>query len=116
MEYELLTRGRHIDELGSSLSWRDLALLLWSPQEGGPLHRAAYGAESPWNLQARILAGLFDAVMLGNWQRQGAAQAPKPDPWPRPGVDGFTQTIGAADDDDAYDIDELANLYGKPLD
>lgn len=39
-----------------------------------------------WGLPEQLLAGIFDALQTGNWQRAGNEHAPKPKPLSRPGV------------------------------
>lgn len=41
-----------------------------------------------WGLPEQILAGIFDGIQGGNWQRGGNKNAPRPKPMPRPGVGG----------------------------
>jgi hypothetical protein len=45
-----------------------------------------HGADADWDLTSYLLAGTFDALQVGNWQRAGDKKAPRPRPFPRPGV------------------------------
>lgn len=40
IEYHLLTMGRHIDELGHTLSWRDLLVIVKQAPRGSSIRRA----------------------------------------------------------------------------
>jgi len=41
-----------------------------------------------WGLSEHLLAKVFDVLQEANWQRQGDNRAPRPEPLPRPGVEG----------------------------
>lgn len=55
-----------------------------------PPRSAVYRLRNPdswqWGLPEQILAGIFDGIQGGNWQRAGNKNAPRPKPMPRPGV------------------------------
>jgi hypothetical protein len=57
-----------IEERDRSWTWREMV--------GGP-HLG----------ERAILADIYDATMIGVWQRGGNADKPKPAPYPRPGDD-----------------------------
>lgn len=39
-----------------------------------------------WGPAEVMLAAVVDLLAAGNWQRGGNKSAPRPKPWPRPGV------------------------------
>ena len=81
---------------------------------GTPLHKAYHGKDAHWeDPKDQLLAMIVDAIAVGNWQRQGDQQALRPDPIPRPGVDGHPKVVEAYDDDESFDIDEFDELYGS---
>ena len=41
------------------------------------------GSNSSWTQEAHLIAGVFDVLQAGNWQR-GGAQGSRPKPLPRP--------------------------------
>lgn len=74
------------------LSWRRLGVLIRQlPREAATV-QAVSGAAARWGDVEHLLAGIFDAVQLHNWQ-YAAAHAPKgkrpprPRPLARPGTD-----------------------------
>lgn len=77
--------GRSLDDLGTlALSWRDLRTLIrrWQRTAGTALHESVHGPS--WSTEAQLLAGLFDVLQMGNWQRAQKKSAPKPKPIKRP--------------------------------
>lgn len=86
LQADLLDRGKSLDDLGRSLSWWDLRCIIrWLPP-----HAAVVRLRDPdswqWGLAEHILAGIYDGIQGGNWQRGGNRSAPRPKPLPRPGV------------------------------
>lgn len=55
--------------------------------------RAIHGHH--WPLVAQLLAGIYDVLQVGNWQRAGKATAPKPKPLPRPWEKARGRKLGA---------------------
>lgn len=96
IEYDLLMAGRHIDELGESLSWRDLQVLLrrWQVTPGFAVCEAVQGSEQ-WSTEAQLLAHVFDQIASGNWIAQGNKNAPKPKRLPRPWEKPVTKQFGS---------------------
>lgn len=76
--------GWSLDDLGYSLSWRDLQVLVqrWQKLPGTALCTAINGEH--WSTTDQLLAELIDRVSIGNWQRAGKQHAPKPKRFPRP--------------------------------
>ncbi|MST50569.1 hypothetical protein [Mobiluncus porci] len=91
-----MIHGRHLDQLGTEqLSWRELQIILMHcPPEQSALRRAMLGEDAVWTFEAQLLAALIDEIRVGNWQRQGKRNAPKPKPIPRPGVRQESTTYG----------------------
>ena len=112
MEYELLHLGLRFSDLGSKrLTWHDLAVILAHPRPGLPLYREIWGESAKWaDINSQLLAAAVDTLAVANWQRQGDRNAPRPEPIPRPGVEGFSKAVGAVSDEDAYTMDELDSL------
>lgn len=77
--------GRSLDELGETLSWRDLFVLLkhWQVTPGTRLLSAIKGMEV-WTRSEQMLADVIDLTANANWQRQGKPNAPKPQRYKRP--------------------------------
>jgi hypothetical protein len=50
------------------------------------LRREVLGDHAPWDVQAHLLAGIFDVLAVANWQRGGDENAKKPERLERPGV------------------------------
>jgi hypothetical protein len=55
----------------------------------------AVGLDAAWSSEAHLVASLFDAVQIGNWQR-AAGKGPKPKAAPRPGDTLRAELRGAA--------------------
>lgn len=80
---DLFVIGRSLDELGHTMSWRDLgAFLRWAPPESA-YARSLRGDAAEWDLQAYLLALIADGIGIGNWQRSGKKSG-RPKPLPRP--------------------------------
>jgi hypothetical protein len=95
IEYDLLRHGFRIEDLGTAAcSWRDLQLILRFG-ENTAVAREIAGQDAAWTLTNQLLAGLIDAVNVGNWQRQRKKGAPRPKPIPRPGVREETKRYGS---------------------
>lgn len=107
--YEVMTAGMRLRDLGSeTLTWSDLATLLYYPRERGPLYRAVLGDRAEWDHHAQLLATIIDMLAGANWQRSGGKEQDRPEPYPRPGVPGYSHAISEpVADDDAYTIEEL---------
>lgn len=107
--YEVMTAGMRLRDLGSeTLTWSDLATLLYYPRERGPLYRAVLGDRAEWDHHAQLLAIIIDMLAGANWQRSGGKEQDRPEPYPRPGVPGYSHAISEpVADDDAYTIEEL---------
>lgn len=89
IEYELITRGLHLDDLGSApLTWRDLKVLLRHLPPGNALQRERLGEAAYWTADTYLLAVIGDALHAANWQRAGDRHAQRPKPIPRPDQDG----------------------------
>lgn len=86
IEYELLTIGRHIDNLGTRrLTWRDLKVVALGSPPGGALHRSIDPLGAGWTADTYLLAAVADYEALSVWQR-GGKKNNKPKPVWRPNV------------------------------
>ena len=112
--YEVMSAGMRLRDLGSdTLTWSDLATLLYYPRERGPLYRAILGDRADWDHHAQLLATIIDMLAGANWQRAGGKEQDRPEPYPRPGVPGYSHAISEpVADDDAYTIEELEASLG----
>lgn len=83
-----------MDDLGVSLSWRDLWVLVmrWQRTPGTALCEAVHGER--WSVEGQLLAHVIDLLEVGNWQRMGKKSAPKPKKFPRPWEKSKAQRIG----------------------
>lgn len=87
VEYDLIGRGLRLRELGSArFSWLDLQIIVRGAPRDSAIGRSIGGATSEWGVTEHLLALLVDAVVIGNWQRQGNPHAPRPHPLSRPGA------------------------------
>lgn len=55
---------------------------------------AVNGEEAAWSLTDHLLAGVYDLLAMGNWQRSGRKNSAKPKPLPRPGHKAGGKQIG----------------------
>jgi hypothetical protein len=60
-------------------------LLRHLPRESATI-RELGGDAVVWDEDTHLLASIVDLLALGNWQRQGRANAQRPKPIPRPGA------------------------------
>lgn len=109
--------GLHLDDLGESLSWRDLHVVAQqAPPESSAVHRALLGEEKQaWGLSEQLLAMVVDELRVLAWQNTKDATKGRnyPKPLPRPGV---TQDEGVkvGSRADALPLDEMAAWLGWP--
>lgn len=109
VEFDLISHGLRLDWLGSELlSWRDLWVLIrWSPR-GSALDWATNPEAAEWGLPEHLLASVFDALQIANWQRGSAKRRDFPEPLPRPGVTPKGASFGKG----AIPMDEMADFLG----
>lgn len=92
------------------LSWRDLLVIVnqTRPDKTSALYRSLNPDDYAWGLSEQLLAALFDAAQIGNWQRASDPRAPRPKPLQRPGIEPESKTIGGG----AVSIDEMDKFLG----
>lgn len=56
-----------------------------SPHDSA-IHRSIVGPDYVWDLHGHLLGGIYDVLMMANWQRGGDEHAKKPVQLERPGV------------------------------
>lgn len=111
IEYDLLTLGRRLDNLGTpELSWRDLYVITRHLPPTSALRRAMGDGEEPWSTTDYLLALIADGINGGNWQRAGKSSAPKPRPIPRPGEASTGERYGA----DPIPVAEFDSWWDNP--
>lgn len=76
--------GERLSNLGRSLSWRRLGVLLRQLPADAALWRSMHGDAATWQATDHLLAALIDRVGLLLWQG-GGGKGSKPKPVPRPG-------------------------------
>lgn len=88
--------GRSLDDLGVTLSWRDLLVLTrkWEATPGFALCESVHGVEY-WPTTDQLLAEIADALNAANWQRAGKSSAPKPKRIPRPWEKAKSRRLGS---------------------
>jgi hypothetical protein len=96
LQADLLRIGRSLDDLGSeALTWYDLRALVRQLQGSTDSElAAAILGYHPWSVEAQLLAIIADTEAMGNWQRAGKKNAPKPKPIERPWLKSKGQTLG----------------------
>lgn len=96
VESDLLRAGLRLRWLGSDLlTWRDLQLFIRSAPRESAIGQSLGGDSAAWSTSEHLMALLVDAVVIGNWQRQGDPHARRPDPLSRPGAKSAGQRFGA---------------------
>lgn len=87
IEADLLDRGWRLAEVGHTFSWRDLLIMVRRFQSipTTATSRAIHGEY--WSTTDQLLASVVDLLQVGNWQRAGKKNSPKPKrlkrPWER---------------------------------
>src|SRR5690349_4972535 len=77
------------------MTWRRFkALVLHLPPEAASVQ--ATNPDAVWALNEHLLAGIYDLLAAGNWQRGGNKRSPRPKPLPRPGVKTPVKKFGTA--------------------
>lgn len=95
IDYDLLVRGFHSEDLGTArLSWYDLHVLIkrWLKTADTATSDAVNG--QVWSIDAQIMAMAVDVLQIANWQRAGKKTAPRPKPLPRPWLKPKGQQLG----------------------
>lgn len=90
------------------LSWRDFLVIVNQSPRDSALFRSFNPDDYAWGLPEQLLAAIFDAEQIGNWQRASDPRAPKPKPLQRPGIEPESKTIGGG----AVSIDEMDKFLG----
>ena len=109
MEYDLISVGLRLDDLGTrGLSWRDLWVVVRQSPRGSALDRELNPDEWQWGLAEHLHAVIYDALRVGIWQRGEAKKADFPDPTPRPGVKPRGNRIGG----EGLPMHEMAKALG----
>lgn len=85
IEFDLISLGVRLSDLGGVLSWRDLYVVVRNLPMSSALARSMSGAEAQWGVTEYLLAQVVDALNGANWQR-GGGKGQKPKPTPRPGA------------------------------
>ena len=103
--------GLDIRNLGGSLSYRRLAIILDNSPADSAFFQSRYGEEAAWSQTDHLLALIADHLAVANWQRcDPKAKVPFPTPIPRPGVKADRGThIGTA-----MPLDELRAFLDRP--
>lgn len=89
IEYELLERGMHLDDVGTKrLTWREFLILVrgWLGQPHNMLAEAEAG-HSLWTVGEQLTAMVVDLVNVGNYyiaKANGAKNLKRPKPIDRP--------------------------------
>jgi len=74
-------------DLGGSLSWRRLGVLIAGlPREAATV-RLMVGEAADWGAAEHLLAAAVDALHAANWQRGARKGSQRPKPIRRPGLD-----------------------------
>ena len=95
VEYDLLTMGLRLADLGSRLlTWRDLLVIARNLPRTSALSRSINGEAADWGTSEHLLALIADHLAGANWQRGGGRDM-QPHPVPRPGVDTGGRSIGS---------------------
>ncbi|SPT53802.1 Uncharacterised protein [Actinomyces bovis] len=99
IEYDLLTIGLHLEDLGTpALSWRHLLVLLMRAPRTSAYAREVHGEDALWGLSEQLLAAVLDALNIANWQRSNTGRqipSPRPEPVSRPGARSSDTSLGA---------------------
>ena len=91
----MLGLGLDIRRLGTSdLTYRRLLVIIAHLPRTSALFRAQHGEAADWSQTDYLLAGLFDAIEWGNWQRAGCPRGKRPKPTPRPATEKSGTAIG----------------------
>ena len=115
IEHDLLLIGRHIDELGVTLTWRDLFVLVkWAQPDS-----ATYKAMNPqWvsNAETELLRSieLTNRVLVWQQTKDGHAgrNAPKPHRWP---WEGDAKRADGATRGDSVSWEEAEERWGRDM-
>lgn len=87
IEHDLVAHGWTLDDIPHRLNWRAFRSFIRhsSHRPGSALSQTMF-PDVDWDLEAHLLAGIFDLLAIANWQRGARKGTPQPKPLPRPGV------------------------------
>lgn len=89
VEADLIAAGLRWRDIGTGrTNWRDVWAILTAADFDSAIYRALKPEEAAWasrDTTNHLLANVFDALAVGNWQR-GNGKGRKPKPLKRPGV------------------------------
>ena len=109
IQYDLICLGLRLDDLGSErLTWADLWAIVRHSPASSALARSIDPEAALWGQSEHLLAAIFDALRVANWQRGEARRSDYPKPLPRPGVGPEAQQIGSG----GLAMDEMAQKLG----
>jgi hypothetical protein len=95
INYDLMKLGLRLRQLGTgALSWGDLRDYVRYGNTETALALETHGSTVLWGVTDHLLAVVADALHNANWQR-GGGKGSKPQPIPRPGVEGDAVKMGA---------------------
>ncbi|MFI5781102.1 DUF5361 domain-containing protein [Nocardia sp. NPDC051570] len=97
IEYDLIGVGLRLRQLGTEqLNWRDLKVVVTCSTLDSATNRARYPDEHRWQLSPMLLADMADSLRWLMWAKTSDARygRNRPDPIPRPGVNGGAERIG----------------------
>lgn len=109
LEADLLRAGCSINDYPQRFSLRTLVSFFRHSPRGSAVFSTMYGERSQWGTLEELLALVVEALWDANWQRQGKAQAPRPEPIRRPGRErpGDTKHYGG----EGMSIDEFEQRW-----
>lgn len=93
IEYDLITLGLRLDQLGDGLSWRDLWVIVRQSPVDSAFARSSAGESVAWGLSEHLLAAVVNALNTANWQR-GGGKGSRPKPIKPPGSSNKDQSYG----------------------
>jgi hypothetical protein len=99
--------GLDLCDLGDSLSYRRLRVILDRSPHDSAFARSIGGDAAEWSATEYLLAVIGDLLATANWQRSGGGQRPKP--IPRPGKQPEETRFGTA-----MPLDDLKAMLDRP--
>lgn len=86
IEHDLVAHGWTLDDIPHRLNWRAFRSFIRhsSHRPGSALSQTMF-PDVDWDLEAHLLAGIYDLLAVANWQRGGGGAGRRPKPLPRPG-------------------------------
>lgn len=116
MEADLLSAGFVWSDVPSRVTWRALLAMVKYSKPGSALYLVTSDEDTLWPRQEQLTAYLIDAIRDLGWLYQSAnskGKVPRPQPFPRPGVEPVADPDAQHYGSDPIRADEFESWWAE---